>query len=98
MRLGVALDGGRSGVTTVHRDRHRGSLSCFTVSYEGEHTVHHLTENLQQNHTLGGLLGRWKQSSMSPLGLLTLANMFPKDYNVRLVDMNVRPLTDADLQ
>ena len=43
MRLGVALDGGRSGVTTV-------------------------------------------------------ANMLPKDYNVRLVDMNVRPLTDADLQ
>jgi radical SAM superfamily enzyme YgiQ (UPF0313 family) len=39
-----------------------------------------------------------KKSSMPPLGLLTLANMFPEDYNVRLVDMNVRPLTDADLQ
>jgi radical SAM superfamily enzyme YgiQ (UPF0313 family) len=39
-----------------------------------------------------------KKSSMPPLGLLTLANLFPPDYNLRLVDMNVRPLTDADLQ
>ena len=39
-----------------------------------------------------------KKSSMPPLGLLTLANMFPQDYHVRVVDMNVRPLTDADLQ
>ncbi len=38
-----------------------------------------------------------KKSSMPSLGLLTLANMFSKDYNLRLVDMNVRPLTDADL-
>ena len=38
-----------------------------------------------------------KKSSMPPLGLLTLANMFPTDYTLRLVDMNVRPLTDADL-
>jgi radical SAM superfamily enzyme YgiQ (UPF0313 family) len=39
-----------------------------------------------------------KKSSMPPLGLLTLANMFPHNYNLRLVDMNVRPLTDDDLQ
>jgi radical SAM superfamily enzyme YgiQ (UPF0313 family) len=39
-----------------------------------------------------------KKSSMPPLGLLTLASMFPQDYHVRLVDMNVQPLTDADLQ
>ena len=38
-----------------------------------------------------------KKSSMPSLGLLTLANMFSKDYNLRLVDMNVRPLTDEDL-
>src|SRR6266478_1348940 len=38
-----------------------------------------------------------KKSSMPSLGLLTLANMFPKDYNLRLVDMNVRSLTDDDL-
>lgn len=38
-----------------------------------------------------------KKSSMPSLGLLTLANMFPTDYNLRMVDMNVQPLTDADL-
>jgi radical SAM superfamily enzyme YgiQ (UPF0313 family) len=38
-----------------------------------------------------------KKSSMPSLGLLTLANMFSTDYNLRLVDMNVCPLTDADL-
>ena len=38
-----------------------------------------------------------KKSSMPSLGLLTLANMFPTDYNLRFVDMNVQPLTDADL-
>src|SRR5262249_53676998 len=30
-----------------------------------------------------------KKSSMPPLGLLTLASMFPTDYDLRLVDMNV---------
>ena len=35
---------------------------------------------------------------MPPLGLLTLAGMFPQGYNLRLVDMNVRALTDQDLQ
>ncbi len=38
-----------------------------------------------------------KKSSMPSLGLLTLAGMFPDNYNLRMVDMNVRPLTDADL-
>jgi radical SAM superfamily enzyme YgiQ (UPF0313 family) len=38
-----------------------------------------------------------KKSAMPSLGLLTLANMFSKDYNLRVVDMNVRPLTDDDL-
>ena len=38
-----------------------------------------------------------KQSSMPSLGLLTLASMFSEDYDLRLVDMNVRPLMDADL-
>jgi radical SAM superfamily enzyme YgiQ (UPF0313 family) len=38
-----------------------------------------------------------KKSSMPSLGLLTLAGMFPKDYHLRLVDMNVRALTDEDL-
>src|SRR5712692_11929249 len=38
-----------------------------------------------------------KKSSLPSLGLLTLASMFSKDYNLRLVDMNVRPVTDDDL-
>ena len=38
-----------------------------------------------------------QKSSMPPLGLLTIAAMFPADYNLRLVDMNVRSLTDHDI-
>ena len=39
-----------------------------------------------------------KRSSMPPLGLLTIAGMFPKDYNLRVVDMNIECLTDAHLE
>ena len=38
-----------------------------------------------------------KKASMPPLGLLTVAGMFPSEYELRVVDMNVRPLEDADL-
>ena len=38
-----------------------------------------------------------KKSAMPPLGLLTVAAMFPKEYNLKVVDMNIDPLTDADL-
>ena len=38
-----------------------------------------------------------KKSNMPPLGLLTVAALFPDDYNLRVVDMNVQELTDADL-
>jgi len=42
------------------------------------------------------LLG--KRSAMPPLGLLTVAGMFPDRYRLRLVDMNVTELTDEDLE
>ncbi|KAB2963849.1 MAG: B12-binding domain-containing radical SAM protein [Thermoanaerobaculia bacterium] len=38
-----------------------------------------------------------KRSAMPPLGLLTVAAMFPGHYRLRLVDTNVVALTDQDL-
>ncbi len=39
-----------------------------------------------------------KKATYPPLGLMTVAAMLPRDWEQRLVDMNVRPLTDADLR
>src|SRR2546422_11011915 len=39
-----------------------------------------------------------KKSAFPPLGLLTISSMLPKSWHRRLVDMNVRPLTTADLK
>jgi radical SAM superfamily enzyme YgiQ (UPF0313 family) len=38
-----------------------------------------------------------KKSTMPPLGLLTIAALFPETYNLKLVDMNVTPLKDSDI-
>jgi len=38
-----------------------------------------------------------KKASFPPLGLLTIAAMFPEEWDVRLVDMNVRKLRDEDI-
>ena len=38
-----------------------------------------------------------KRSSMPPLGLLTIAGMFPENYNLKVVDLNIEPLTDAHI-
>jgi radical SAM superfamily enzyme YgiQ (UPF0313 family) len=47
-----------------------------------------------QEHALR-LIG--KRALLPPLGLLTVAGLLPRDWQVRLCDMNVQPLKDADL-
>jgi len=38
-----------------------------------------------------------KKAAFPPLGLLTVAAMLPRHWNLRLVDLDVRRLTDADI-
>lgn len=39
-----------------------------------------------------------KQAAFPPLGLLTVAALLPGDWSLKVVDLNVAPLTDADLR
>ena len=38
------------------------------------------------------------KAAFPPLGLLTVAAMFPPEYDLRVVDMNVTPLEESDLE
>ncbi len=39
-----------------------------------------------------------KKANIPPLGLLTVAGLFPADWNLRLIDLNVEPLLDTHLE
>jgi len=39
-----------------------------------------------------------KKSSMPPLGLITVATMFPESWELKLVDLNIETLNEADIQ
>lgn len=45
-----------------------------------------------------GLAMTGRRATMPPLGLITVAALLPRDWQVRLIDMNIEPLADEDLR
>ncbi len=45
-----------------------------------------------------GLKLAGKKSALPPLGLISLAALLPKSWEIRLVDLNIEPLPEADLE
>jgi radical SAM superfamily enzyme YgiQ (UPF0313 family) len=39
-----------------------------------------------------------KKASLPPLGLLTVASMLPREWEARIIDMNVERFTDSDIK
>src|SRR5271165_3613711 len=39
-----------------------------------------------------------KRSTFPPLGLLTIGNMLPKDWQLKLIDLNIEHLKESDLR
>ncbi len=39
-----------------------------------------------------------KKASFPPLGLLTVASLLPKDFKVKLIDLNIKKLSDRDIE
>ena len=45
----------------------------------------------------GALRFARRKSLLPPLSLITVAGLLPRDWDCRLVELNVEPLTDAEL-
>ncbi len=83
------MDRFRSGSNLVPSKDERGDMKTLLVYPEWPNTYWSF------KHALSF---QGKRSVFPPLGLLTIASLLPKTWQKRLVDINVRAVTDADLE